>query len=328
VDSSGEQKYLRMSFNERVQHFLLLTSFFTLVITGFALKFPESLWVRWFIELFGEHAFDLRGTIHRVAAAVMVGDSIYHIFYVSITRRGRQLVKDFWFKRKDASNLWQSLKYYLGKVKERPRYGRFSYIEKIEYWSMVWGTITMSVTGGVLWFENTFLPVISNSGMNIATTIHFYEAILATLAILVWHLYFVIYNPDVYPMNKAWFTGYLTREEMELEHPLELEEIEKSASAEKEQERELEEAEVPLQDEDKKKIELPKPVDKKEEIIESIKNEASQKTQASDAEKISENNTPTTELTKQKAEQEQTPGMSQPNKGGTTGKNYNQEELL
>jgi cytochrome b subunit of formate dehydrogenase len=218
-----------MTLNERIQHFLLLSSFFTLVITGFALKFPESVWVRWVIDIFGEAAFEWRGTIHRIAAGVMVADSVYHLFYVSFTKRGRKLIKDFWLKKQDVDDLKQSIRYYLGRVAERPKYGRFSYIEKIEYWSMMWGTIVMSLTGGVLWFENMFLPVISNTGMNIATAIHFYEAILATLAILVWHFYFVIYNPDVYPMNKAWFTGYLTREEMELEHPLELEEIEKAA---------------------------------------------------------------------------------------------------
>jgi cytochrome b subunit of formate dehydrogenase len=84
----------------------------------------------------------------------------------------------------------------------------------------------MGVTGVILWFENTFLPVVSNIGMDIATAIHFYEAILASLAIVIWHFYFVIYNPDVYPINKAFITGYLTREEMEHEHPLELEAIE------------------------------------------------------------------------------------------------------
>lgn len=158
----------------------------------------------------------------------MVAVSVYHVFYIIFTARGKKLVLDMWFKKRDALDLIQIMKYYLGKVKTRPRFGRFSYIEKMEYWAVVWGTVVMGITGGLLWFENTFLPVISNSGMDLATAIHYYEAILASLAIVVWHFYFVIYNPDVYPMNKAWFTGYLTREEMELEHPLELEEIEKA----------------------------------------------------------------------------------------------------
>ena len=224
-----EEKYLRMTLNERIQHFFLLTSFITLVITGFALKFPEAMWVRWMFGNYGEAGFELRGDIHRIAAVIMTAVSFYHIFYVSFTQRGRKLVKDLWFRKQDITDLSNAFKYYTGKIKERPKFGRFSYIEKAQYWAVVWGTVVMGATGGVLWFENTFLPVISNSGMDIATAIHFYEAILASLAIFVWHFYFVIYNPDVYPMNKAWFKGFLTREEMELEHPLELEDIENKA---------------------------------------------------------------------------------------------------
>lgn len=258
MNGTEEKKYLRMTLNERIQHFFLLTSFITLVVTGFALKFPEAMWVRWIFGNFGETGFELRGDIHRIAAVIMVAVSTYHLFYVTITERGRKLVKDLWFKKHDLTDLNNALKYYTGKIKDRPKYGRFSYIEKAEYWAVVWGTVVMGGTGGVLWFENTFLPVISNSGMDLATAIHYYEAILASLAIFVWHFYFVIYNPDVYPMNKAWFKGYLTREEMELEHPLELEEMEKEEERKEaqrdeeqhheEQHQEMHQQEPPLQD--------------------------------------------------------------------------------
>ena len=225
INITEEKKYLRMTLNERVQHFLLLSSFITLVITGFALKFPEALWVRWFRDVFGSNAFEFRSDLHRIAAVIMVAVSFYHLGYISFTKRGRKLVSDLWFRKSDITDLSQTFKYFTGKKKDRPKFGRFSYIEKMEYWAVVWGTIVMGITGSLLWFENTFLPVISNSGMDIATAIHYYEAILASLAILVWHFYFVIYNPDVYPMNRAWFTGFLTEEEMEKEHPLELEKI-------------------------------------------------------------------------------------------------------
>jgi formate dehydrogenase gamma subunit len=237
VNIKQEKQYLRMTLNERIQHFFLLTSFITLVITGFALKFPEALWVRWYADIFGDGAFEFRGDLHRIAAVIMVAVSFYHLVYVSFTKRGRRLVADLWFKKSDITDFIKTIKYYLGRTKEHPRYGRFSYIEKMEYWAVVWGTVIMGATGTVLWFENTFLPVISNSGMDIATAIHYYEAILASLAILVWHLYFVIYNPDVYPMNKAWFTGQLSKEEMELEHPAWLEEIENEETEKKHEEK-------------------------------------------------------------------------------------------
>ena len=224
-----QDKYLRMSKNERIQHFLLLISFITLVITGFMLKFPEAFWVKWFVYIFGNYTFGLRGIVHRIAAVVMVSDSIYHIFYVIFNRRGRQLIKDLWFYKSDISDITSSIKYLFSNTAPHPKLGRFSYIEKAEYWAVVWGTLVMGLTGAALWFNNTFLPLLGMGGMNIATAIHWYEAILASLAILVWHFYFVFINPDVFPMNKAWFTGYLTREQMEHEHAREIEDIEKNS---------------------------------------------------------------------------------------------------
>jgi|WetSurMetagenome_2_1015567.scaffolds.fasta_scaffold51372_2 cytochrome b subunit of formate dehydrogenase len=242
MKNKHEQKFLRMTLNERIQHFLLLSSFIILVITGFALKYPEAVWVMWTRKIFGDYAFELRGIIHRVAAVIMIADSFYHILYVSFSKRGRKLIVDLWFYKKDLTDLIGTFKYYFGKAESKPKYGRFSYIEKSEYWALVWGNIVMGATGIALWFENTFLPVISSLGMEIATAIHFYEAILASLAIVAWHFYFVIYNPDVYPINKAFITGYLTKEEMEHEHPLELEEMEKieDKSMEKENEEKTE----------------------------------------------------------------------------------------
>lgn len=227
MENKHEKKYLRMTLNERIQHFLFLIGFIVLVITGFGLKYPEAFWVIWIRSIVGDNAFELRGIVHRVAAVVMIADSIYHIFYVIITKRGRKLLSDLWFTKKDLTDLIGTLKYYIGKSDTKPKYGRFSYIEKSEYWALVWGTVVMSVTGIFLWITEIFLPIISPFGMEISTAIHFYEAILASLAIVVWHFYFVIYNPNVYPLNKAFITGYLTREEMEHEHPLELEEIDK-----------------------------------------------------------------------------------------------------
>lgn len=233
-----EAKYLRMTLNERIQHILLLSSFTVLVITGFGLKYPEAFWVRWIVAIVGENAFELRGLVHRVAAVAMVAASVYHLIYIIFTRRGRQLVADLWFRKQDITDVFTALKYYAGITKEKPKFGRFGYIEKAEYWAVVWGTVVMGLTGAFLWFENFFLPIIGMEGMEIATAIHFYEAILASLAILIWHFYFVFINPDVFPMNRAWFSGYLTRHQMENEHPLELAEIEAAEKADDESEKE------------------------------------------------------------------------------------------
>ena len=129
------------------------------------------------------------------------------------------------FRMQDIRDMVQVLKYNLGISKTKPKFGRFNYIEKSEYWALIWGTVVMTVTGIVLWFENHFMGWFSKTFVDVCNTIHYFEAWLAFLAIIVWHIYYVIFNPDVYPMNFAWLTGYLTEEEMEKEHPLELERI-------------------------------------------------------------------------------------------------------
>lgn len=233
-DKNNKRYYLRMTLSERIQHFILLSSFFTLVVTGFGLKFPDSFWVKWIISVIGDDAFELRGVVHRVASVFMILVGLYHIIYIFSTKRGRTLFIDMLFKKSDLSDMRTSFKHLLGRTKEHPLYGRFSYEEKMEYWAVFWGTVIMGLTGIVLWFENIFLPIINVAGMDIATIIHYYEAILATLAIIVWHFYFVFLKPDVFPMNKTWLTGYVSREIMEKDHPLELDEIEKDGQDSKE----------------------------------------------------------------------------------------------
>jgi cytochrome b subunit of formate dehydrogenase len=220
----GHSLYLRMTVNERVQHITLAVSFMLLVVTGFMLRFPESWWVRHIRDI-SENAFEMRSLLHRIAAVVMVAVSLYHIYYVAVTERGRQLIKDLFPVYKDITDAIGMARFNLGFSKIKPKLDRFSYVEKAEYWALIWGTIVMTATGFIMWFDNTFIGLFTKLGWDIARTIHYYEAWLAFLSIVVWHFYFVIFNPEIYPMNVAWFKGTLTEEEMAEEHPLELERI-------------------------------------------------------------------------------------------------------
>jgi cytochrome b subunit of formate dehydrogenase len=222
--ANGNGLHLRMTLSERLQHGALLTSFMVLVVTGFMLHYPEAWWVQG-LRRISRWLFDQRALIHRVAGVVMVLVSIYHLGYLVLTARGRALARDLMPRRQDLYDVIGMLRYNLGLAADRPRFGRFGYVEKSEYWALVWGTILMGATGIILWFEGTFIGLLTKLGWDVARTVHFYEAWLATLAILVWHIYFVIFNPDVYPMNLAWLRGTLSEEEMEDEHPLELEAI-------------------------------------------------------------------------------------------------------
>jgi len=220
----GNGVYLRMTLFERFQHAGVALPFILLVVTGFMLHYPDAAWVR-LIRRLNPRAFDLRSVLHRAAGVVMTVTSLVHVVYVVLSPRGRRLVADLWLRPKDLTDAWKAVKHNLGLSKEKPMYGRFSYAEKAEYWALVWGTIVMTVTGIVMWFDNTFIGLLTKLGYDVSRTIHFYEAWLAFLAIVVWHLYFVIFNPDEYPMNLAWLTGTLSEREMEEEHPLELQRL-------------------------------------------------------------------------------------------------------
>lgn len=223
--------YLRMSFSERLQHGTMMVTFCILVVTGFMLKFPEAWWVVP-IRAISPAMFEIRSLLHRIAGAAMILASLYHLWYVLFVPRGKELLRDLLPAWCDLTDPFRVIAFNIGMAKEKPRFGRFSYVEKAEYWALVWGTVIMGLTGILLWFENTFLGMFGKLWWDVGLIVHYYEAWLATLAIIVWHFYFVIANPDVYPMNLAWWKGTLTEEEMEAEHPLELEEIRQIEEAE------------------------------------------------------------------------------------------------
>ena len=220
----------RRALGERLQHGALMLSFTVLVITGFMLRYPEAWWVHG-IRRLSDHAFEARSLAHRIAAVVMITASVAHLIYLAGTRRGREFLRDMLPRRRDVSDAGQNLLHNLGVASRKPRFGRFSYMEKMEYWALVWGTLVMAVTGVIMAFENLFISLLTKLGWDISRTVHFYEAWLATLAILVWHLYYVIFNPEVYPMNTAWISGRMPESVMAEEHALELETLQRQERA-------------------------------------------------------------------------------------------------
>ncbi len=218
-------KYLRMTLNERAQHINLAINFTLLVITGFALKYPEAFWASPITDV--PMGMTFRGLLHRLAGVAILTLGGYHILYLAFTDRGRKLLKDMIPGLKDGKDLWETLKnnLFINRPSKEIKMGRFNFREKFEYLGLIWGTIVMTVTGFILWFKTEWLLYFPMWTYDVARAIHFYEAILATLTIIVWHFYSVIFNPDVYPMNWAWITGDLTEHEMHLEHGSELERL-------------------------------------------------------------------------------------------------------
>jgi cytochrome b subunit of formate dehydrogenase len=211
----GEQ-VRRMTKWENAQHAMLLLAFVVLVVTGFALRFSDSWWS---VLLFGrEGGFPLRNLIHRYAAVTLILVSLAHVFYLRGTR-GREFMRAIFPSLNDLIQLREMLSYNLGFSNQRPNFGRFSFVEKFEYWALIWGTIIMAVTGTCLWFENDVVKVLPKVVLDVMLVIHYYEAWLATLSILIWHLYSTVFSPAVYPMNPAWVSGKMPVEQFRHEHP-------------------------------------------------------------------------------------------------------------
>ncbi|MEK7408342.1 MAG: cytochrome b/b6 domain-containing protein [Acidobacteriota bacterium] len=196
----------RMMPLERLQHALLAVSFMVLVWTGFALKYPETWWawplVRW------ESAFPVRATVHRVASVVLIATAVLHAAALAFSPRLRRRWRGSWPCWRDVPDALACLAYNLG-LRQQPRQlPEHTYVAKAEYWAVVWGTVVMAITGVILWANDIVLRWLPKSVIDFSTTVHFYEAVLAGLSILVWHFYAVIFDPDVYPMDTAWLTGY------------------------------------------------------------------------------------------------------------------------
>lgn len=220
---------LRMSINQRVQHWLLLTSFIVLVITGFALEYPET----WLGFLAGGNE-SVRRIIHRIAAVIMMVVGVYHLFYLAFYKEGRLWFIDMLPRWKDFVDLFQTFNFYFLQKGEKPKFARFRYADKAEYWAVIWGTILMGVTGLMIWFKVGIFGFLPRWAIDIAIAIHFYEAILATFAIIIWHFYHVIFDPDVYPINGAFYDGRMSEEMFKEEHELAYDEMKEAELREKE----------------------------------------------------------------------------------------------
>jgi formate dehydrogenase gamma subunit len=212
---------LRMTSQQRLQHWLLLTSFTVLVVTGFALAYPEYL-------SFGMSE-TMRRLIHRAAGVVMMLVGIYHLYYLAFTAEGRRSFKEMLPKAKDGRDLIQNIGFLIGTRKSKPKFDKFGYGEKAEYWAVVWGTFVMGLTGVMIWYKVEIFSFLPRWIIDVAITIHFYEAVLATLAIIVWHFYNVIFDPDVYPVNLALVDGRVSEEYYKEEHELDYERMKKEA---------------------------------------------------------------------------------------------------
>lgn len=211
---AGERYFVRLTYSERVQHIIFAVCFFVLVATGFMLKLPESF-VAFFGEA-GEVVFGYRRLLHRSAGTLMILVGVYHVYYLLFKPAGRRWLVDMLPRLKDLKEMRDNFLYYFNIKKEPPEFDRFCYKHKIEYGALIAGTMIMSVTGIILWTEAEWSKFV----LDIAAVVHGMEAILASLAIMIWHFYEIHFRPHKSPLDNLWITGVISEEEMQEEYLL------------------------------------------------------------------------------------------------------------
>ena len=214
LEGSENIYFIRLNYSERVQHLILVACFVILVITGFMLNIPEDALM--VLGTAGETVFFWRSIMHRVAGTVMILVSLYHVYYLIFRPAGRRWISDMMFRLRDLTEIRDSMKFYMEFKDSPPEYDRFCYKHKFEYFALFFGNTVMAVTGLLLWTESNWSKFV----LDISTLIHGMEAILASLAIIIWHMYEVHLRPHKFPVDNLWLTGLIDEEEMKEEYPL------------------------------------------------------------------------------------------------------------
>jgi cytochrome b subunit of formate dehydrogenase len=239
-----DEVFIRMTRAERFQHVTLIVCFVLLVVTGLPLLIDPAAWLK--KVFFFESSFLWRGWIHRVAGSGLIALAVFHLIYITSSQRGREVFWALMPKIKDATDALESFGHNLGLTRwlyqrgigkklfdrhpywlfrDPPQYGRHNFIEKFEYLAVWWGNFVMIVTGFLLWAKNVSFRFFPLWVYDIFKIIHSYEAILAFLAIIIWHLYNVHLTPEVFPMSRVWLDGKITGRELRQHHPLEYREL-------------------------------------------------------------------------------------------------------
>ena len=215
ISPDGSRVFLRFSRTQRLEHQILTGSFTVLAITGLVQRYSQLAPVGFLINIMG--GVETVRTLHHLSALILGVLSIYHLFNILIVWFTKRERGSMWPYIRDFTDLFQMIKYNLGLAKERPQFERFSIEEKIEYWALLWGCLVMGLTGLIQWFPSQITQLLPGEVIPVSRTLHSWEAVLAVLAILIWHSYHTVIKEK----NKSIFTGTMTEDEMQESHPLE-----------------------------------------------------------------------------------------------------------
>lgn len=194
-----------------------------LSLTGLVLKFHNNTFSVWLIKL--EGGIWVRGMIHRIFAIALILLSIYHVLWVTFSDEGHRELMAITPRLKDFSDFFRKLAYNLGLSNKLPEFDKYDYLQKFQYWGVVFGTIIMVFTGIILWFVNQSMAILPKWVIDVTMLIHGWDGVLIFIVLFLFHLYNVHLNPEVFPMSKTWLDGKISIERLKHEHKLEYDKL-------------------------------------------------------------------------------------------------------
>jgi cytochrome b subunit of formate dehydrogenase len=226
----GGRTFVRFSLSQRIEHIVQMIGFITLCVTGIPQRYNGEGWSDGMIAVMG--GIDVVRGIHRTFGVVLILETVYHAFavlYVLLFKKARWSMIPGLADLRDAL---QMVMFFVGLRKERARFDRFDFRQKVEYLALIWGTIVMIATGLCMWFPIQATQYLPGELIPAAKAAHGGEGLLAFASILMWHMYSAHLSPDVFPFDFTIFTGKITEERMKHEHPIEYERIVAAEQAE------------------------------------------------------------------------------------------------
>jgi cytochrome b subunit of formate dehydrogenase len=227
-NDTDARHYFRFSLGQRYLHGLLITTFLGLAATGLPLRFSETRWAERFALAIG--GFRPILLFHKTCALLLTAGFLIHVanlLYRGVVKGERSI---FWGpnsmvpRPKDLSDMMAHFQWFFW-LGPKPKFDRFAYWEKFDYWAVFWGMVIIGVTGYVMWFAPLFARFLPGYLLNVVLITHGEEALLAVWFIFMIHFFNSHLRPRHFPMDPVIFTGRLTGEDLREDHPLEYERL-------------------------------------------------------------------------------------------------------
>jgi cytochrome b subunit of formate dehydrogenase len=235
MEAPKPRYYVRFSLAQRCLHGALAGSFLGLAFTGLPIRFSAYPWIQSLVRTTG--GFGALLFFHKFCAIVLTVTFLIHLTSIGYRVVAKREWSLLWGPNSMAPR-WKDIQDFFGNMRwflhlgPKPRFDRYAYWDKVDYWAVFWGMGIIGLSGYAMWFGPVFAHLIPGSWLNIALLIHGEEAILAVGFIFTIHFFNTHLRPENFPMDLTIFTGRLSEEDLKRTHPEEYERLVNSGELE------------------------------------------------------------------------------------------------